>query len=212
MTPTELEEYARQRYNAVNDTFFSQSEMLRYIYDAQMQLARETDCIRAVYTTTTVASQQEYEFPSRVIKLKRVTYNGQRVDPRSLQEVLDMTGSVASPTGSPLCYAIWDEAIYLAPTPDDAQTLKLFAVLEPDEVTAASVFEVPTRYHLDLAEYCNWQMAIKDKNYSGAALHQQNWQTILAKAKAFERKMLRGDGLAFVRDVDRDIDSWVIPR
>lgn len=212
MTPTELEEYARQRYNAVNDTFFGSTEILRYIYDAQMQLARETDCIRSVLSTTTVASQQEYTFPTTALKIKRITYNGLRLDPRSLEEVMDITGSVSSPIGSPTFYAIWDETLYLAPTPDDAQTLQIFSIDEPSEVTATSILDVPTRYHLDLAEYCNMQMAIKDKNYTGAALHQERWDMIIAKAKAFERKALRGQGFSFVKDVDRDIDSWVIAR
>lgn len=211
MTPSELEEYARQRYNAVSNTrFFTSSEMRRLIWDAQMQLARETFCIRDVLTTTTVASQQEYSFPTTTIAIKRVTYNGVRVDPRPLEEVLDLTSSVASPTGSPYLYAIWNETLYLAPTPSEAQTLKIFAIVEPSEVTAASTLEVPTRYHMDLAEYLNWQMCVQDKNYQGAALHKENWEAIVRKAKAFERKMLRGQQFSFVKDADRDVDSWNI--
>ncbi|MES3012632.1 MAG: hypothetical protein V4750_02745 [Pseudomonadota bacterium] len=213
MTPGEIVAYARQRYNATADTrFFTESELYTLIWDAQMQLARETDCIRSTYTTTTVASQQEYSYPTSTLKIKRITYNSQRVDPRSLQEVLDMTSSVASPTGAPTFYALWNETIYLGPTPAEAQTLKIFSVNEPTEVSSTSVLDVPSRYHLDIGDYLLAQMATKDKNYEGAEVHLQRWRETVQRAKAFERKMMRGDGLAFVRDVDRDVDSWVIPR
>jgi hypothetical protein len=213
MTPGEITAYARQRYNATADTrFFTETELYTLIWDAQMQLARETDCIRNVYTTTTVASQQEYSFPTSTIKIKRITYNGYRVDPRSLQEALDMTSSSASPTGTPQFYAIWNETLYLAPIPAEAQTLKIFSINEPTQVSASSTLDVPSRYHLDIGDYLLAQMATKDKNYAGAAVHLQRWAETLQKAKAFERKMMRGDGLAFVRDVDRDTDSWVIAR
>ncbi len=205
MTPTELDDYCRRRYNAVGDTFYSSTEMLTYIWDAQMQLARETWCIRDVYTTTTVASQQEYAFPTPTLAIKRVTYDGTEVEPRSLEEVLDLSSSVASPLGSPYIYAIWGETLYLAPLPDSALTLKIFSINEPSVVETSSVLEVPTRYHLDLAEFVNWQMAVKDKNYQGAALHKDNWEERVRKAKAFERKMLRGQQFSFVRDVDGDI-------
>lgn len=212
MTPDELEEYARQRYNAVNDTFFASTEMRRYIYDAEMQLAREALCIRDVYTTSTVVDQQEYPFPSRTIMIKRVTYDGLEVEPRSLEEVLDLTNSVASPTGTPYIYAIWNETLYLGPKPAEVKDLKIFSINEPAEVENASVLDVPSRYHLDMAEYINWQMAVKDKNYQGAALHKENWRDVLVRAKSFERKMLRGQQFSFVKDVDRDVDSWNIIR
>jgi hypothetical protein len=208
VTPTELEEYCRQRYNAIGDTMFSESEMLRYIWDAQMQLGKETWCIRDVYTTTTVASQQEYPFPTQTIAIKRLTVNGTEAESRSLEEVLDLTSSTATPTGLTYIYAIWNEVLYLGPTPDDAYTLKIFSVNEPAEVTTSSTLEVPTRYQLDLADYVNEQMCIKDKNYVGAQVYAGKWAEKVMKAKAQERKILRGQQFSWVRDSDRDLDVW----
>lgn len=214
MNVTDLESYIRRRYNAVNDTrFFTSAELYQYIWDAQMQLARESWCIRSVFSTTSVASQQEYSFPSRTISIKRVTYDGIKVEPRALDEVLNLTGSVAAPTGRPYIYAIWNEVIYFGPIPDaDALTIKIFSINEPDEVTVSSALDVPTRYHLDLSEYAVWKMCLKDKNYEGAARHEVIWNGILQKAKAFERKMMRGDRMSFMTDSDRDVDSWIMVR
>jgi hypothetical protein len=184
VTPSTLELYCRQRYNAINDAMFSEAEMLTYIWDAQMQLAKETWCIRDVYTTTTVASQQEYAFPTQTLAIKRLTVNGDEAEPRSLEEVLDLTSSTATPTGLTYIYAIWNE------------------------VTTSSTLEVPTRYQMDLADYVNEQMCIKDKNYVGAQVYAGKWAEKVMKAKAQERKILRGQQFSWVRDSDRDLDVW----
>lgn len=210
MTPTEVETYARQRYNAVSDTrFFTSAELQRYMWDAEMQLARETLCIRNTYETLSVVSQQEYSVPTRSIMVKRVSYDDIKIASRSLDEVLELTSSSAAPIGSPYIYALWNEVLYVAPLPDTAGlTIKIFSIDEPSEVTAASVLDVPTRYHMDLTEYMNWQMAIKDKNYEGASYHKTRWDEIVKGAKVFERKMLRGDAFSFVKDADTELDAW----
>lgn len=212
LTPTTLEEFARQRYNAVGDTAFTSSEMNRYIWDAQMQLARETWCIRDVLTTTTVASQQEYAFPTATLAVKYLTVDSQTVEPRSIEEVLRLTASSAAPTGTPYIYAIWNEVFYLAPIPASAVTMKVYAVCEPAEVTTASTLEVPSRYHLDMAEYLLEQMCTKDKNYQGAAIHSAKWLQKVKEAKATERKLLRGQKFSFVKDESSSLELFGVMR
>ena len=70
MTPVELETYIRQRYNAVGDSFFSQLEIFNSMWQAQMELATESLCIKTTYTTTSVASQRAYDFPTNTISVE----------------------------------------------------------------------------------------------------------------------------------------------
>jgi hypothetical protein len=209
---TDLMDYARQRYNAVGDPLFPDALLRNYVYDAEMHLAREAKCIRAVYSTTSVASQQEYAFPTRSISIKRVTYNGVRVMPRSLDEVLNLTQTAAVVTGTPYIYAIWAETLYLGPIPAaDGATIKVYSFNEPSaKATNSATLDVPDRYHLDIAEFLLQQMCIQDKNYQGASLHAEKWADALRKARATERKMMTGDGFAFTRDEDREFDQLVI--
>ena len=48
MTPTEIENQARSLYNATNDTFFTQAEILNLIYKAELELANECNVIEAI--------------------------------------------------------------------------------------------------------------------------------------------------------------------
>ena len=205
-------DYARQQYNAVGDPLFPDALMRGYVYDAEMELATATKCIRAVYTTTSVASQQEYSFPSRSISVKRVTYNGVRVQPKSLDEVLNLTSTPAAATGTPYIYAIWNDTIYFGPIPVSAGlSIKVFSFNEPSQKTSnLSTLDVPDRYHLDIADFMLERMCIQNKNYQGAAVHAKKWRDKVDKARSTERKMMTGDGFSFVRDEDREFDQVLI--
>ena len=128
MTPTQLESAARQRYNAVNDSFWSQAEMLGMIYQAQMELAAECLVIQNKYTTTTVASQQAYAWPTRAISIKRVTYDGAKIDPIDMREddAISLSNTTSIATGTPQFYFSWENSIYLQPVPSEAKTLEIW--------------------------------------------------------------------------------------
>ena len=202
MTPSDLTEYARQRYNAVNDTFFSDAELYTAIFHAQMELARESRCIRRRYSTTTVVNQQEYQKPTTCFSLKRVTYNGRKVFKINDREddALTLNNQTTTATGTPQYYWEWDTAIELRPVPDDTQTLMLYTYDIPQTVSAASALDVPDRYHPDMADFLNWQMCVKDKNFDAASQYQQMWAKRVLDAKRHEKLLLRGDAFTHVLD------------
>jgi hypothetical protein len=208
MTLDELVTYARQQYTGVGDRNFNETEIWNHIWAAQMELARKTYCIRSVQTTTTVASQQEYVFPTSTIAIKEARYNGYRIEARSLEEVLDLTSGSAIVSGASHIYAIWNETLYLGPIPDGAYTLKIFSINEPQQITTSTAtLEVPTRYQLGLSKYLLKQFCLKDTNYQGAQYYGAEWDAFVLEVKAEERKLLRGQKLSFVRDADGDLGS-----
>lgn len=204
MDLADLLEYSRQQYNSVGDSFFSDAELYRHVWAAQGDLAREALCIERVYTTTTVASQQEYTYPTNTIAIKRVTYGGVKLAPITFlqDDVLTLSNQATSATGTPQYYAIWNETLYLRPIPSTAGTLKIFSYNEPDEVVSGGSLEVPTQYHLGLADYLLWRMAAKDQNYEAANYWRQQWQERVDQAKRAHRKLKRGDSFAMVVDED----------
>lgn len=205
MTPTEMATLARQQYNAVNDTFFSEDEINSYIYWAQMDLARFAFAIRDTFTTTTVVDQQEYTLPTNTTSVKRVTYNGDKLTPIDFRDdddliLLNQT-SVSSAT--PGFYYTWGNSIFLRPIPDDTVTLKVWTFKRPQAVTTTSTLEVPEEYHLDMVDFLVYRMAIKDINKTVISEMRARWQLHLSEARKLERRKLRSDSAAFVKDVER---------
>jgi hypothetical protein len=205
MTPTEIMDLARYQYNATSDGFFVQAEMLNYIYWAETELAVKSFCIRDIHTTTTVASQQDYTYPTYTMSVKRVTYDGNKLTPIDMRDDDDLTllNQATTATGTPEYYYDWNRTIYLRQIPDDAKTLKMWCINKPEPILLASVLEVPLEYHLAIVDCVLYRMAMKDNNFAAAKEYKLNWDNAVKEAQKLERRKLRSDMMAAVKDVDQ---------
>lgn len=203
MTPTELETYTRQRYNAIGDNFFPQTEMFNFFYEAQNQLAMKTNCIRSVYTATSVASQRAYDFPTNAIAIVRVEYDSERIFPNDFIDDDAQTGNNPDETvtGRPQYYQQWGQELYLRPTPSTAGlTLKVWSYDMPSVPTANGTLDVPTRYHAKLSNYALAQMCYQDKNASLGDRFLRQWDKDVEDALVFERQRHVADEFRTVKD------------
>jgi len=211
MTPSQIEEAARRRYNSVSDNFWSSDEILELLYDACLELAMETNCIERLYTTTTVAGTQSYAFPTNVVSIKRVTYDDKKLKPINMREDDAITGLNQGTTAqsSPEYYWFYDYTLYLRNIPDAAETLKLWAYVEPSAITSTSTLEVPTEFHMKLVNYIVAEMAAKDSNFEAASYYTKKWE----KAKLDVMKALkmrkRADSFGNVQDEESSVGSYL---
>lgn len=205
MMPSEVEQMARERYNAVGETFWSQSEIFSLIYAACCEIAQETKCIERTYETTTVADTQEYPYPTNTISIKRVTYDGVKLAPIDFRksDSLTLNNTTTTITGTPDYYVEWNGTIILFPTPNDAKTLKVYSYNQPQAVTVTSSLEVPEIFHTRLVNYVLSEMYAKDKDFSSAQYYKTMWeQKDKAEIKKWINKRRRGDSFATVLDED----------
>ena len=196
MTPLQIEAAARNRYNALNDTFWSTDEIMDLIYAACLELSTETLCIENIYTTTSTASSREFTFPSETISIYRVEYDGDKLTPISWIEDDALTGSNTSTTseGTPRYYTIFDNTIFVRPIPSTGSlTVKIYAYEEEQPVTTSSTLATPSRYHMGIVYFVLAEMYEKAKDPSGSTRYRQLWLNEIARAKRFEKRRKRGD-------------------
>ena len=204
MTPAELETFVRQRYNAVGDSFYPQAEIYNLFWQAQMELALETYCIDGTYTTTSVASQRAYDYPTNAISIKRVEYNGDRLYPNDFIDDDYLTGNNPgdTSTGTPENYQVWQGQLYLRPIPStSALTIKVFSYDMPQQPISSSTLDVPSQYHLFLADFALYSMFAKDKDLQMARHHLEVWQQNKAMVLRAEQSLKQGDQFSVVKDI-----------
>jgi hypothetical protein len=201
MTPTQVLTAARNKYNSIGDSFFSDEEMLGLLYEGALEMANETKCIERTYTTSTVASQQEYDFPPLANGIKRITYEGFRLEPINMTEDDFITGFQAqsASTGTPRYYFTWNEVIHLRPIPSAVGTLKIYTFNEPDMYTISSTIEIPTQFHRRLVNFVVSEMAYKDSNTTAGDRYEAKWQKDIKDVKRWMAKKKRTDGFAVVQ-------------
>lgn len=200
-TPPQLIEDCRQRYNAEGDKFFSDQELFDLVYDASLELATETECIERVYSLTTTAGTREYSFPDLAYKVHRIQWKGERLDPIDFMQDDFHTGNDFNTTeqGDPRYYAIYNYVLYLRPTPDAAETLKIFTVDFPDTVSNTSTLDLPRHYHSYLKDYVLQAMFAKDGNQNMASYHRGLWENAVTKVKRVEMKRKISDQYPVVK-------------
>lgn len=205
MTPSELNTAARQRYNAVDDDFWSDQELYTTIYQGCCEMATEGLVIEQTYQTVSVAGQQEYEYPTNALNIKRITYDGRKLDCITFREddALTLINAATSATGSPTAYMIWNNIIYLRDIPGtDDLVIKVWANIEPRSVSELTTIEIPTEFHMALVNLLLSEMSAKDKNYQGAAYYRALWEKDLLRAKKFAARKKVGDAFPIVKNVD----------
>lgn len=204
MTPAQVEEAIRRGYNAESDNFYASDEVLKIIYRGEAELAREALAIEARDTTVpTVIGTRIYSWPSLLISVRRVEYDGtalQAIDFRQDDQDTSYSATTTQ-TGTPLYYAVWGKSIYLRPVPNAVKTLTIYGYQEPTLLTTAStVLSVPSEFHSDLITYGLMNACLKDKDYDGASYYRDIWDKRKLEAKAWMRKRRRSDQFAAVKD------------
>jgi hypothetical protein len=205
VTPSQVETAARNRYNASSDSFYSQSEIFDLIYQGEMILATETNCIEASdSTTTTVSGTQSYAFPTNFISVKRVEWNGRRLKRVDMREddLLTAMAADTTTTGDPTYYFEWNGYVYLREIPGSAETLKFFGYKQPTALSTSPVsssLSVPARYHTSLINYVTAHIAAKDKDFEGLQSFMKLWEQDLQRARVYEKRRQRMDQFSYVR-------------
>lgn len=212
MTPSQIEQMARERYNAVGETFWSQSELFSLIYAAEMELATKTLCIERTFSATTVSGTAEYAIPSNTLSIRRVTYNGLRIDPvdGTEGESIELGNSTVVISGLPIGYERWNDTIILHPAPNDAQTLKVYTFGLPQSVTSTSTLEVPDFTHTRIVNYVVSEMYAKDKDFGSAKYYREIWTTVdIPEILRAIKKRRRADRMAHVKDEESLPRSYI---
>jgi hypothetical protein len=199
LTPAEIETQVRARYNASGDPHFTSAEIRNCIWQAEMELALEAFVIESTTTTASVANTQTIAYPTNCIAVRRLEYDGKKIRVSSLEA--DPKTSTTQVYGTPGEYAIWNDTIYLYPTPDAVKTVKIFHYNQPTEVTTSSTtMSVPVRYHTDIIDYCLSIMYAKDQNTQMATYHRNQWESNVSKIKRNRKKEKSSDGFAVVKE------------
>jgi hypothetical protein len=167
-------------------------------------LAQETLCIKDTATTSSVVGQREYAKPSTSIAIRRVTWNGRRLDPIDFMEDDSLTAlnEDTTTTGTPLYFMEWEDSIFLRPVPATVQTIKMYFYKMPSEVTAVSTLDVPSNYQKYIVDFLLKHMFRKDQQDGAAQYHNNLWLQNVELVKGWERRKLRQAGPATVKDVD----------
>lgn len=201
MTLSQIIAHCQQCYNsAIGDDFFPELWYITMIWRAESELAIQGWVMEETFTTTSVDGTSAIAFPSNTLAVREVRYDYQWLKKVTLKD--DPRTTSTDIEGTPDSYAVWDNTIYLFPTPNtDGKTIQLRCYMAPDMlVAAADPLNVPDEYQIQITDYVLANMAFKDQNIALGAVYQQKWEQTVERARQQRRRRLRADKNMVVKD------------
>jgi len=206
MTPDEIILAARSQYNAIGDTFFSDAELYTVIGSLCSEIISDGLVIEGKYATYSVADQQEYDYPTNAINIRRVTFDGKKLTHISMEEAdkkYTQTAGVYG-TGTPRDYATWGRVVYLFPVPADVKTIQIFTHDVQQTISATATIAIPNIFHSILVDGVIAEMAGKDKNFAMYDRYRGRFDTQRVLRVRDYRRAKRGDDPAMTKVIDTD--------
>lgn len=204
LTVAQLLTACQEEYNAVGDTFFSDNSIYNLMTKGCNELALKAHLIEAKDTSTSTAiGTQSYSFPTSAFEIKRVEYDGAKLDPIDFREddLVNLYPTTTT-TGTPRFYAVWNRTIYLRPIPSAVKTLTIYSYNSPAIITSVSTLEIPAIWHWALVDFVLMNMCAKDENTKMVSYYNALWADHVKNAIIWKAKQKRTDGPAQVKDED----------
>lgn len=174
----------------------SDDDLIRWINDAQVQIATENpSSMEAVATTNIVGGQSEYPQPADVNNIRALMFKGYRLKPLSFQEFNEYLDGFSAPAGSeygyssPRVFMVYAGNIVVFPTPSDPEenALKIYYSKLPAKVAnTADELTVPERYHNAVVEYCLSRAYELDEDFEKASYKKTEFGDSVMKASVSE--------------------------
>lgn len=136
----------------------TRSDIIRWANDGQVDITRKTEILQVHSETDTIKDDGSYDLPFDHIRLRRISYRGDRLDRIELEELDELVPQQEKQAAShPKYYYVWGRKIWLYPKPSRNGEGKLDAyyVKMPDELKVdQDVPEIPVHMHEDIIRYC----------------------------------------------------------
>jgi len=185
------------------DLYASVNTYLHYFVNEILEAMDGWDFKGEIGTASLVANQQEYTFPTDILKIKRVeiTYDGtnwytaQPMDINMRANATDTTSIANDFNKTNPYYDAYDNSMFLYPIPDAAVTngLKIWYEKEADELSAAT--DEPTfaeAYHKGLSYGAAKDYFQKYGNAKASAMDVE-LQTLISRMKVFYNRKMQDD-------------------
>lgn len=163
------------------------SDIIRWINEGQLEIARQQGWSQTTATTATVAGQASYSLPGvNIINIDTLMYtlqgttNPMIIDRREFKEIQELLLSKTAPADTapiaqPMAWYVYAESVFLYPAPaNTGDTITLYCTTQPAAVAVSTdAIATPDVYYKSLLNYVMAQAYELDDDWTGAQLKQR---------------------------------------
>lgn len=169
----------QRRFGDSAQVFITEADVIDWVNEGQLVIARETKCLSTSVSNN--ASAFPIAKPSDLLKIERVTYNGQPVVYCDIEDLdskyLDLTTK-----DIPVFYYINNNQICLYPDGNDSDTKQVvvaYARIPASIALISDALTIPTAFHEDLVSFV--LIRAHERN--------ENWKAVETLTAEFQRNL-----------------------
>jgi hypothetical protein len=178
----------RRTFGDEADVQISDDDVIRWVNDAQRDIAINTGLLETKATSVVSASTGVVEFPDNLLTLHAASVISGTDDSPVETPLKFLTFTefqqVSQPQASetyPLFYTNFGRSVYLYPIPSDDVTLILFYTRTPVDVSNGNdIIDLPINYHSRVVEYCMKQAYELDENFEASVMKTSEYEKNLS--------------------------------
>jgi len=213
MLTTDVLNYCRAMMNEESALTpnWSDAELLRIIEKKANECLSLIGLVEIKSTTTvSVAGQADYNYPTNMVRIRRIWYAGQPLKYLDFRQFEARKPQGIAPTGTPREFGLFNSVITLMPTPTvSSDTITIYGEGQQTPLTSTSVqLDIPSLFHGAICDGVIAEMFAKDLNAGFADRYNQKWNEFHLPAMRDYAKRGRRRGLPHVvADADRLLET-----
>jgi hypothetical protein len=183
---SEIATRVKRQFGDEGGAQITDADIIRWVNDAQTEIAVANDLLQVSATTATVAGTQKYTIPSNLLILRAAKWKGLKLQAITMEEADATMIANTSPAGDPTQFWQFARQVYLWPIPlaNGSTDLTLYFTRQPVQVTVVGdTPELPVQYHPRIVEYCIAQAAELDDNLAQYQLKMAQFENGVTKLK-----------------------------
>lgn len=162
--------------------------IINWINDGMVDIARHTECLQDELKLSSVTSQKAYSLPSNYLGMKRLTYNGSKLEQIAIEDLdeLDNSRDISNNIGEPYYFYIWAKQLNFYPIPATSEVLNIAMMFfrTPNPVlVSADIPELPVGMHEDIVRFVLARAKELDEESGDAQLIWGDYQNRLSFSK-----------------------------
>lgn len=172
--------WIQRQFGDESGTQITVSDIIRWLNQAQLEVAVLANPIQAKSSSMLVVDQYEYSLPSdNTLNILSLHIDGSPVENMEFQEAenkLIIEDPNRTRTGKPYYWWRFADKLYLWPTPDTALPIELFYHKAPDEITSqADLLGLPDKYYEAILQFIMSKAYELDEEFSNARTAKQEF-------------------------------------
>ena len=125
-TATEVLDHVKRQFGDESGVQITNDDILRWINNAEEELNRRLEFLKATATSNLVAGQAEYDFPSSVYKVVSIRINGYPIERKSYEDaeeyILQDDPELSQTATTPYMWYEWAGKFHVYPVPSAGGT------------------------------------------------------------------------------------------